>query len=135
MNKTLLSLLAIAVFGSSAALAQALPVKTYKDGRIFNGTTDHVIPVPEAPDARYSLLTAYKVGRRPWADIVVRRDTAEGTWFLSRTYRCDQGIYRELGEGDNPRILSATTHPGQAQAQRLVPGTIEFSIARFACGL
>ena len=135
MKQTLLSLLAIATFGASTALAQALPVKTYEEGRIFQGNRNTVIPVPEAAEARYSLLSAYKVGRRPWADIVVRRDTAEGTWFLSRTYICDQNIYRELGEGNDPRILSANTRPGQAQAKRLVPGTIEFSIARYACGL
>ena len=117
------------------ALAQTLPVKTYEEGRIFQGNKNSVISVPEAPEARFSLLSAYKVGRRPWADMVVRRDTAAGTWFLSRTYICDQSIYRELGEGDNPRILSATTRPGQAQPKRLQPGTVEFSLARYACGL
>lgn len=135
MKQALLSLLAIALLGSSAAFAQSLPVKTYSDGRIFNGNRNNVIPVPEAPEARYSLLSAYKVGRRPWADIVVRRDTAQGTWFLSRTYRCDQGIYRKLGEGNNTRMLSEHTRPGQAKPLRLIPGTIEFSIARYACGL
>jgi hypothetical protein len=135
MNPLLPTLVAFALATTGSAMAQELPVKTYRQGKIFQGNTRSVIPVPQDPTARYSLLNAYKVARRPWADIVVRRDNANGTWFISRTYRCDQGIYRELGEGDNPRILSENTSPDQSRAQRLQPGTIEYSIARYACGL
>ncbi len=129
------AILAFLLLGTGMVWAQTLPVKTYREGRSFQGDTRSVIPVPEAPEARYSLLSAYKVARRPWADIVVRRDDANGTWYLSRTYHCDQDIMRDLGEGENTRRLSEHTRSGQAAAQRLVPGTIEYSIARYACGL
>ena len=116
--------------------AADLPVKVYKEGRSFRGSSETVIPVPGEPENRYLLHSAYKVGGRPWADMIAVRTNAGGFTYLSRTYDCARGTVRWLGEGRELGKLSlAVTSVAQTAPRALRPGTTEYALAAYVCGL
>lgn len=131
-----LALVAALILGATAAAAQGLPVKTYGDITSFRGNRAAVIAVTDAPPARYTLLSAHKEARRPWADAVIRRESPEGVSFLSRAYDCANATYRWLGEAASPARLSlSVTDLRQLGDRPLLPGTIEHRLAAYVCAL
>ncbi len=123
------------VLGTLALSAQSLPVKVYAEGRQYRGDTRNVV-VRVGNSRIISLVSAYKLGGRPWADAVFRSDTRDGrTSYISRAYDCARGTMRALGEGASLATMSVATKPRDA-AERPVPDSgIERAMARYACGL
>lgn len=135
MMTTLLSAVGLTLMLGAAAAAQTLPVKTYREITSFRGDTNRIITSTDNPSARYSLYSGHKEAGRPWADIVVRKDSDAGTLYLSRAYDCAAGTYRVLGQSTKLTELSRNMTPAQARDRLLEPGTLEYKFAFFACGL
>lgn len=126
------SMLTIAL-GATAAMAQSLPVKIHKDIKSFRGDVNVVIA--EDGGARYTMFSGHKEAGRPWADMIIRKDNGTAVTYLSRAYDCAAATYRVLGQSSRLGQLSRGMTPAQARDRALEPGTLEYTFARFACGL
>lgn len=119
--------------GAGALMAQSLPVKIHNEIKSFRGGPNVVIT--ETGNTRYSMFSGHKEAGRPWADIVIRKETEGRVTYLSRAYDCAAATYRVLGQSTKLTELSRNMTPGQAQDRVLEPGSLEFVFARYACGL
>ena len=120
----------------STVVAQNLPVKIYETGKKFRGSDTQPVLRVNKPLAVYYYVNGYKVGGRPWADAMWRKVTPEGTKFLSRTYDCAAGTWRNLGEGRAASTVSLSIEDLETVRDREArSGTAEFALAKFACGL
>lgn len=120
----------------SVAVAQALPVKVYETGRAFRGTDAQPVVVVPSTGTQYFYVNGYKVGGRPWADAVFKEVSAAGTKYLSRTYHCANGTWRNLGEGPSLSTMSLAIGDLRAVADQKVPARgVTHALAKFACGL
>jgi hypothetical protein len=127
---------AAALLMASALLAQgAVPVRVHSQDKLWRGLA--AIEVPEDTGHSYAMHQAYKVARKPWADMIVRREAADGSvMYLSRTYDCEAGTWRWLGEAERLGLLSqSVTAVGQTGPRAIEAGTVEGRLAAFACGL
>ncbi|QHQ34626.1 hypothetical protein [Algicella marina] len=128
-----MTLFAMVLIGS-AAVAQALPVKTYREIKAWKG--DRVTVVASAPGEAFTLVSAHKEAQRPWADALFERNTAEGKTLVRHAYDCANATYRWMGEARRFRDLSLSiTSMDQMRDRRLEPGTVEYQLARYVCAL
>ncbi len=115
----------------------AVPVKVYNADKIWRGGPKVEIALPATDGSAYSLVSVYKVGGKPWADLVARREAPDGgVTYLSRTYDCAHGTWRWLGEGNTlGAMTAAVASVGQTGPRAIEPGTVEGGLAAFACGM
>ncbi|MHA3914733.1 hypothetical protein [Halovulum sp. GXIMD14793] len=127
-----LALAVSSIFVASAA-AQGLPVKSYSKNTAFQGNPRVVILDREG--AQYALVSAHKEAGRPWADALFYRYRDDTRTLMNRAYDCAAGTYRWLGEGKDFPSMSAAVKPSQTGDRQLQPGSVEYALARYVCGL
>ncbi|MEO0386773.1 MAG: hypothetical protein AAF281_04470 [Pseudomonadota bacterium] len=126
------TLLLLMVAGAGAA--ETLPVKTYPRITSFAGDRTTVIAV-DGP-AQFTLISAHKEAGRPWADALFERRDNAGRMLVARAYDCAAATFRWMGEAERFRGLSLSiTSMDQIRDRPLLPGTVEFRLARYVCAL
>ena len=132
----LISAVMMLALGAGIAAAQGLPARIHDRITTFAGDPARGIAASEDPKAVFTLHSAHKEAGRPWADAIWVRRAETGVSYLSRAYDCAAGTYRWLGEArEIGRISLSVTSVEQTAPRRLVPGTIEYQLARHACAL